>query len=183
MELGPKNEEVNMMVQITLTPQQVKALVKTGENAAPKLGGVATWLLSDLAKGGVMLEPDVVKAISKHLKNQNWSGGDLLPLVERGVGMQGDNFIATWKIDPTYEPMLRELAENQGRTVNELVQELMDWAAGQGWFYQWEPEPKALRFTPEDYQMLAEATGKQDPNGTDIANFVKEMSESPVAAR
>jgi hypothetical protein len=183
VETGPKNEETTIMVQVTLTHQQISALVKKGENTAPKLGGVATWLLSDLAKGGLMLEPGVAKQISKYLKNVNWNGADLLPIVERGVGMQGDNFIATWKIDPTYEPMFRELAENQGRTVNELVQELMDWAAGQGWFYQWEPEPKALRFTPEDYKMLAEATGKEDPTGTDIASFVREMSASPVAAR
>src|SRR5512147_1180073 len=113
-ELNAAREDTTLMIQVTLAKSDIDKLVKRNENAAPKLGGLATWLLADLAKGGVMLDPDVSKAISAVLKRAVWNGQEIVPLIERGTGMEGDCVIATWKIDPTYVPMLKEIAESQG---------------------------------------------------------------------
>lgn len=143
-----------------------------GEAPLPiKLEGVASGLLSDLAKGGIMIPPAYAERI--RTATGQLDAVDITERCERTVGMKGDGPVVDWTPDPMWVGYLQSLADNQGITLRRQVETVMNHAFEQGWFGSAAPDPFKLLLTKEQYELLEKALGKPDVTGQDIIDFVE----------
>jgi hypothetical protein len=136
-----------------------------------KLEGVASGLLSDLAKGGIMIPPayaDRIRTATGQL-----DAVDITERCEGTVGMKGESHGVNWWPDPMWEGYLQNLADNQGITLHRQVETVMNHAFEQGWFGSAAPDPWKLLLTKEQYEWLEKTVGKQNVNGQDLIDFVE----------
>ena len=143
-----------------------------GEAPLPiKLEGVASKLLSDYAKGGIMITPayaDRIQTAVGHLDVV-----DITERCERTVGMKGEAQVVDWTPDPMWVGYLQNLADNQGITLRRQVETVMNHAFEQGWFGSAAPDPWKILLTKEQYEYLEKTLGKKDVTGEDIIEFVE----------
>lgn len=167
-ERASQTSEKVYSVDIALTEQEAERItsaIKTDGGMATKLGSVATWLLKELARGGYMLEAKVVRQIKALIGDM----GKLLDAVEASVGMKGGSKIGYWEIQPALLPLVQELAGMQGRTVDALVQDAIDYAIAQGFiFYSPTNIPKTIFFSAKEYDELSRILGTKSPTSSDI---------------
>ena len=181
-------KDLTLNVQVTLSGPQIDKLTKeatkkTGKSIVEILSSVATGLLIDQADGGLMIDPTTATRLSEATGKEIERPEDLIPLVEKGLGKKGGSFIVEWVVDPTFIGPLQDLAAQQGTTVEQLVQDGMNYAIGQGWLYAINPGPQPLNVNQEDMEYLKKTLEKKTITGTDVAQFIREMFDSPVAAR
>lgn len=170
-----------IQIDATLAEEQIERLaaaVPEELSVVAKLSGIATGLLRDLADGAIMLDSQT----SRHVLGLIGSIEELVPSLERANHMHQGRIVAEWLLDPIWLPALEEMATMQGVTVQDLVQNAMDYAMDQGWLYQIPVEPMKLRFAPEDLKVLAEIIGVENPTGTDIARWITKQAEEPEFA-
>jgi len=171
------------LIELELTPTQTKSISAKVPGDYPdsyKIAGVAKGAMLDIADGGFVVDGKVAKQIEA-LTGPIGDAQDLVSFVERGVGREDGATVVTWKADPVYLPLLEQAAQSQGSTVQEVMQGLMDYACGQGWLYDINPESKVLFLSREDAKAMAEILGTNPGNvtGTDMADFIRRSVELP----
>ena len=163
------------LVEIELTDAQIKAINKrlaVEMSDAEKIAGLAASALEDLADGGIVLSGAIMRqitAVAGAVENTQ----QLVSLVEQGQSMNSGRKGYTWYPDPTYTPVLEENASVQGSTVDQLVQDFMDYGVGQGWGYALSPDVSTVFFSKADMEYLRKDIGKPQITGTDIAEWVR----------
>jgi len=136
-----------------------------------KLGIAASGLLTDLAKGGIMIPSDYAQRI--RAATGQLDAVDITERAERTVGMKGDAVVVDWTPDPMWVGYLQNLADNQGLTLRQQVKTVMNHAFEQGWLGQGAPDPFKILLTKEQYEWLEKALNKPDVTGADIIDFVE----------
>lgn len=167
--------KTNYGVTVRLNPEHADLIAEHIESEAPlpeKLGATASGLLTDLAKGGIMIPPDYADRIRK--STGQLDAVDITERCEGSVGMRGDASLVTWAPDPMWVGYLQNLADNQGLTLNQQVKSVLDHAFEQGWLGTAAPDPWKLLFTKEQHRWLSDALGKGDClTGLDVIEFVE----------
>lgn len=177
-----QNKTKTFSIEVSLTDSQAAAFDQTVQGDMPigrKLSGIATGVLAHVADGGMVIDPITMGRITD-LVGEITNCEDLVPHIEKSTGRRDGCLVAEWLIDPTYEPMLRGIAESQGRTVQEIVQDGMNYAMGQGWLYEVTAQPEKVLFAEEDMVAVREILGKERVTGTDIAKFIRENAADPI---
>lgn len=168
-------------VEIELTESQVRSLcdqLPAELTDGQKIAGLANGAMLDLADGGMTLDGNVTRQIME-LTGGLDDNQDLVKMVEAGRGMDNGRMVGKWMIDPTYEPVLQDIAASQGLSIQQVIQSLMDWGVGQGWAYQIAPDTSVMFFRREDAAAIGELIGVPNATGTDIANFLRGAFETP----
>jgi hypothetical protein len=138
-----------------------------GPQSVPeKLGQVAAGLLKDLAKGGVMIQPEWAARIESAIGTTE--PASIAEHVEKAVGRQGEAYVVPWVVDPTQIAFYRQLAEANGISLAHELKTMMDHAYAQGWFGMSAPEPFKLLVAPEQYRALQQMFGKDIVTGADV---------------
>ena len=181
-------KDLTLNVQVTLTGKQIDKLTKepaakTGKTIVEILSDVATGLLIDQADNGLMIDPATASRLCEITGKEIERPTDLIPLVEKAVGKKDGGIVVETVLDPFWVGPLQELATQQGRSLNELLSDCLNLIMDKGWLYEINPGPKTLNFTQQDMKYLRESLGKEVVSGTDVAQFIREMFDSPVAAR
>lgn len=148
-----------------------------------KIAGLAQSALDDLSEGGMVVTGKVMEQI-RNLVGDIQDDQDLVRFIEAGKGMEDGCVVGKWRPDPTYVTVLEEIARSQGNTVQQCVQNLMDWGISQGWGYQINPETVVMFFARDDFRMICEAFDKPHLTGTDLAAFIRGLyspDREPVA--
>lgn len=178
-----------LAIAVGLDEGQILSLEKQARSENITLGrrelleSLGTTALSDMAGGGLMIEPRYMERVRKVI-GSDAGQHEIVNSIENAASVDGDVYVAKWRLDPTYVPVLKERANAMGVTIEWLIQDLMDTAWAQGWFWAIDPQPRRYMFSPEDVEMIAEAVGKKsgDLTGTDMANFIRQNTQLPVGA-
>lgn len=167
-----KDSNVNYGITVRLSEADVNAIsegVRGQAAPAEKLGAVASGLLRDLARGGVMIEPDWASRIESAVGSTEQSV--IVEAVEKSVNRRGEDTIVEWEVDPTQIAWYKQLADNvppMGISLNQQCKSIMDWAYSQGYFGQNAPDPYKILLEPEQWQYLQKLLAKDIPTGYDV---------------
>jgi len=168
-------------IDVSISQNQIDRLtaaVPEEMSVVAKLSGIATGLLRELADGGVLLDC----ATSRQILDLIGTLDQLVPTLEKVGKVRQGGIVAEWRLDPVWLPAIEEIGKVQGRSVQEVVQDAMDYVMEQGWLYQIPAELPKVRFDPEDLKAVAEIIGIENPTGTDIAEWVKAQAQEPILA-
>jgi hypothetical protein len=177
------------MAQVSATPPKVTAiLVNVNQaavnnivpegtapaEAAQRVGEYASWAMDELSQGGLLLSADSIARMEESV-GQLQTPEDVVKAVETGQRRREGQVVVEWVVDPTYLPNLEEIAQSSGRSVQQLMQDVMDTAMAKGWLYEWNPEPVPLMFSEEDLLEVGEIIGVENPTGTDITSWIRQQ--------
>lgn len=169
-------------VDIELSEKQIRAICDGQDlNASDgqKLANVAQSAMDDLGDGGMVLDGKIMAQIRNAVGDIS-EPQEIVRYVEAAKGMVDGKLLIPWAPDPTYVPVLEETAMRQGMTVDRVGQDLMDYAASQGWLYALAPDTVSIFMSREDFRMICEAFDKPHITGTDLAEFIRLMqAEGP----
>jgi hypothetical protein len=170
------------VVEIELEESKVRSLCDQFPNVemndSQKIAGLAAGAIADFADGGVTISGRVASRIKEIVGNVDYER-DLVGMVEAGRGLDKCRLVGKWMVDPTYEPVLRDISASQELSIQQVVQSLMDWGVGQGWAYQMEPGVVTVFFSRRDFNTVSSLMEKEYVTGTDIAQFIRHLSEVP----
>jgi len=180
--------------QIELESEQIEKLTSMVEeeaSVAEKVGGLAQTALTDLANGGMMLEPITMRALEQSIGQAIEGQGQILSLVEAGAGQADGRMVLKWSIDPTYMPQLEAMATFQECSVLELAQRTIDTCVDQGWAIgDVQPMPERVLMSKEDKSAIEQVLGGAFTNGTELSQLLKvalgmtsPFTEEPLAAK
>lgn len=172
--------EVTTGIDVTLTEAQRVKLCQMAPEARPSeaMSGLATGLLQDLADGGSMLSANSIARLRHSLPNP-FDEQALIGLVEKGARRFGQSEVIEYVVDPIWKEPLNQWAATNGRTAQELVQDCMQQAFDQEWFYNMAFERKTLYLTTAQYATLCAALGREVVSGADVVDYMAAMSEPP----
>jgi len=178
------NQQARLAVDLYLDPKHIETLASIApgtDSDVRKVTAIAMGLLEQLAEGGIMLPPVIVKkmedSFGRAIEVEN-----ILDNFEKGIGRKDGRLGVTMFIDPAYEEPLRESAIFNGFNkpdgtpdVERYMQNLLDTAWDNGWFHQMTSGTRRLLMLPGDYDAVKELLGGKDfETGTDLAALLKE---------
>jgi hypothetical protein len=137
--------------------------------------------MTELASGGFIVPATDAKRIEKALGEPLLDMTRLVSVVERGMDKEGDHSLVELKLDPTYLPSITQTAQLSGRTVKALIRDVAA-RTMKNMFYI-NPEPAPVQMTQSDYRAISEIISVEDPNGTDIANWIKDKALEAVPSK
>lgn len=164
-------------IDVALTEKQAAYLdsqVSTGDSTARKLSGIATGALQDLADGGMMLSPDAMKQVHGIMGAADQEA--IVSGLETAKSMDKGRMVGKWFVDPTYAPAIEEMAQSQGLSVSEVIQNAMDYAASQGWLYSLPADTATVFFSREQFSLLRNLLDRVHITGQDIAEYVRALT-------
>jgi hypothetical protein len=172
---------VRFNLQVDLDQEQIPVLtglVAGDQNDTQKLVTLVSSLLKDTWGGGLMLSPEEMARITEATGLDPESGEDLIPLLSEAAGRSEGKLSFRVSVDPVYEEYYREPAEMQGRTVQELIQEIVD-TVMDGDPLQYNVGslagyPEVIRMTQNDKAALEKLLGAKFQTGTDLAKLIQE---------
>jgi hypothetical protein len=171
-------ETVQIPLTVTVSKEaydKLVAIVPGDEDSAHKIQSVVNGLIEDLSDCGMMLSGSDVERIRTAVPE---AGPDqIIEAVEESAGMEDGVTVVKWAVDGTMLEPLQQIADQQGMTVQEIVQNMMDTAVGNGWFYDTLVANKALWFEPEWYEFLRKLTGLEDISGEELYKFLQRAVE------
>src|SRR5512146_3497541 len=164
----------------TRDAERLAEAVPGAASLAEKLGSLAATALSDLAGGGLLVDPATVEEIRRRGVELSY-GRDLIPAIEQARGYADGQVAGQWRLDPVWAPRLQEIAARQGVSVQELVQRIIDEIMGRGWIYDVEPDDgRTLHVTAADEKLLEEILGRKGITGSDVVAYLRSLTETPV---
>lgn len=170
--------QILIHTQVEVDEKQLeKILAMVDEEASPaeKVGGLAQTALVALADGGMMLDPLTMRAMEQSIGQPIEGQDQLLALVEEGAGQAGGKLTLRWSVDPVYLPTMQNMADFQGRTVQEIAQNCLDTAVDSGWLIgEVLPNPERVLMSKEDKAALVAVLGSDFTDGTQLAELLKQ---------
>jgi hypothetical protein len=143
-----------------------------GMTDVQKIRDMAETVLEQIAQGGIVLDPDEVQRITDSTGVPFASGDDLVPFLSERSAMVDGKHRVTVLIDPANYPAYEELAKVQERTVDELMQEVVDMVQENEWVYELHPRPRHILMTEADAKLLEELAGGKFSTGADLAQLL-----------
>jgi len=164
--------------EIRLKPEHAADIVNrvAGDlTETQKVGLVATQYLTDIAEGGLLLTNEELHRIAESTGVEATCGEDLLTVIAEGSGREEGKLKVPIIIDPAYESAYEEVAQSQGRTIQEILQETVDVVMDREWVYELIPSnrPEQVLMSPAVKRELEEILGEKFSTGMDLAGLVK----------
>lgn len=164
-----KTKQVDVAVTVTVEKdayEKILSLIEGDGPPAQKVASLCNGILEDLASGGMMLGGPDMQRIRETLRDAD--AASIIEAVEESSGMDEGQVVVRWRVDPTLTGPLQQIADQQGMTVDEVTQNLMDTAVSQGWFYDFNPQPHSIFVDHADYVKIAKVIGDDQFTGTDL---------------
>ncbi len=176
-----EEKQVTYAIEVSVSTGHLDKMMKSSyggkhESIAAMLSSAATVLIRDLASGGMMLDPDSVARIDK-VAGQHSNGPELARAVENAFAQDAGRMVVKWYIDPTYYGSLEENARIRGCTVQEMVQDGMNWVMEQGWLWDLDSNLESIRFTKEGMRELKTLLDRTNISSADI---LEALRQTPV---
>jgi hypothetical protein len=166
-------DAVQVPVTVVLPQATYDKLMKLVEGDLPpaqKIERVVNDLVQDLADGGLMLSGVEMRRIQE--ASPGAGPDEIIDAIEESQGLEDGQVVIKWSVDPTLIEPLQNIADTQGNTIQEVIQNLMDTAASEGWFYDFNPKPRTFFLEESDHKLLEEAMGQDNPTGTDVMKWL-----------
>lgn len=163
--------KTSLGIQVSLTDAEANAIAAAqppGMSTHEQLGRCATIVLSELAKGAILIPADYAARVRQAIDTD--SPIAVVEHVESAVNRQGEAVIVPWVVDPTQVQYYRELAENNGMTLERQLKAVMDYAFSEGWLGSGVPITHYIMLDSEQYRKLQDLFKKDVVNGEDVVN-------------
>lgn len=177
------NKSVDIPLQVNLT-QSAYDILAAGIKDQPVAVGLAqkaTVIFDNLANGGVLLTPDQVRKIEQASRKEINRGADVVAAVQGGNNIEEDAKVRKWRLDPVYDDPLEEMARTTGRSVDDLLSDMMNMAIENNWIFGFIPSNGPVFLTDSDLRYWQQVTGKQNPMGADITAAMKQITVEVAA--
>jgi hypothetical protein len=158
---------------------RIAASVEGDDSPPRKVGRVAMGLLEALASGGVMLTPLQVQRV-QDAAGKELDAEDISCLAEVGSGRKDGQCSFTLNIEPAYLDLLRPVADFQGVTIEQVLQNAMDQAWDNGWLYADTPTIQLDRIvlTQKDRKRMETLINRKFTSGSDlVAGLAEALGE------
>ena len=169
-------KQVSFGSTLSLEESQALTIAKCVSGDAPvadKLSAVASGLLGDLAKGGVMIPGEWARRIESAIGTTD--AQEIVDRVEQASGRSGESPRIEWIPDPTWLGFLQGQADNAGITLSHQLKAHLDFALYNGWLGTSAPEPFKLLLSQEDYRELQQLLKKDNVTGFDVMEKLREV--------
>jgi hypothetical protein len=149
-----------------------------------KIGGAAKGVLERIAAGGFILDGDEIDRLVEATGiDRPECGEDLVDICSRATGIEEGKFVIPVAIDPAYVEYLKQPAEIQGISLNQLLQDAIDYIMDNDvlGYMVTSGTPHVMRMGDADYQALKEVLGEDFDTGTKLAQLYKKLIGGPMA--
>lgn len=180
-----QTDMVRLNFDIELKAEQIPVLAGMmdqvpGHTEVQYVRDMAESVLSQIATGGVLFTPDEVKLIQDSTGVELGTAEDLIPLLSAETGVQDGMHRVVVLIDPANYPAYEELARTQERTVDALMQEVVDMVQENEWVYELHPRPRQVLMTETAASELAEVLGAEFATGADLVRLIQQKLAPPA---
>jgi hypothetical protein len=162
------SEEKIYFLELSLREEERKLLESLMVEGDVSIEDVVERIVENLAAGAMLISPEATERILRIADSED----KIVELVEAAASRSGSAYIATWKVDPAWLPAIQDIARTRGTTVDQVIQEAMDFMMDQGHLFFTTQEPKRIRFPESAWRQLTQALGKKDIYYTDILELV-----------
>jgi hypothetical protein len=174
LEIELKEAHVPILTDMMEMPEGVDA------SPSQKIRDMTEDVLTQIATGGVLFPPDDVKLVLDSTGVQLSNAEELIPYISDVAGMVDGKHRVTVLIDPANYPAYEELARTQERTVDALMQEVVDAVQENEWVYELHPRPHHVLMTEVAAERLAEILGAKFNTGTELADLIEKKLAPPA---
>jgi hypothetical protein len=145
---------------------------------------VATYMLSEYAAGGVMVKSTHAHYLERLSGRPVKTSETVVDIVESGVARKSaaGYLSVTYNVDPAFAEPLEQLAKQQGRTVEEIVQDGLDVVMKCGWLYNIQVDGGTINLTKDMRSRLEKAMKQKNVTGADIVTFIENLIK-PVSKK
>jgi hypothetical protein len=160
--------QVKIPLTIELSEAAYKRILEQVEGEgedAQKISMFANEVFDGISRGAMLLSPATAERLCD-IDERMADSDALIEAVERGLGVSEGAMVGRWKIDPSLHEEMRQRADVQGMTVDQMIQEMMDQAMALGWFWDLESRCSTFFLNREQYAQLSEVAG--EPFSTDV---------------
>lgn len=170
-------DTVRLNFEVELRAEHIPVLVGMmdqvpGHTEIQYIRDMAESLLEQQATGGVLFTADEVKLVEESTGVTLDTAENLIPLLAENTGIAEGMHVVKVLIDPANYPAYEELARTQERTVDALVQEVVDMVQENEWVYELHPRPRQVLMTEDQAAELVVLLGSEFATGADLHRLV-----------
>lgn len=171
--------KIQIPITLELNERSIALISSNVEgDAAPanKVEAFVTEVLAAIVKGAMIMPADAVdklRDIDPDLDNPE----AIIEAVEKITGQSQGEYVITWPVDPALTEPLKQRAEMNGCTVQQLIKNMMDEAVAQGWFYDLAAKLRVVFLSEEETEEVATLLGTSDFTSQDILAALREANE------
>ena len=178
-------DTIRMNLEIDLRAEQIPVLVSMMDNVPGHtdmqyIRDMAESLLEQQASGGVMFSGEECKLVEDSTGVILSTAENLLPFLSAETGMQDGMHRVVVLIDPANYPAYEELARTQERTVDALMQEVVDMVQENEWVYELHPRPRQVLMTEAAAAELEVFLGAKFATGSELFALLRQKL-TPIA--
>jgi hypothetical protein len=170
-------KQVIVPTNISLRSETLEALTANVRDVSPSevISNRATQCLETIASGGVLLTPDQVAEIEKAGKTTVNRGQDIVSAVQKGHGISEGAAVFPIKLDPEFLGPLQLRADECGRTMQDLMNDMVDIGLENNWVYGLSFDGQRRTFSPSHEKFFTEITGIDNFTVADIEAAIREI--------
>ena len=168
---------VEKLVDVHLSEADYNNILKTKSD----FGKIVNFLVSNYAQGGIMVQPSKISYLTELTGLPIVSQVDIVDVVENSVrrGSAAGDLRVVMDVDPAFAPALEDLAQAQGRTVNEIVKECLEIVLQNSWLYSIELTGGSVPLLAEQRRELELIMGCEVTSES-LVEFASEAAASGV---
>lgn len=166
---------VEKMVSITLSEADYQAIKNTKQD----FGEVAQYLVEEFARGGAMIPSEKVVYLSDLTNIPIYGSDDIVEIVENTAkrnSPQGTLRVVT-DVDSAYAPGLEELAFAQGRTVSDILHEVVNIVLTNSWLYSLSTDGGTIPLAASQRETLERIIGKAPVTSDVLMEWAERTSD------
>lgn len=172
----PVSLELTESVLATLAPE-------SGPERTKRLASLAAYFLTEYARGGIMLTKRDLDAIERATDKVVQGSQDIVDAVCAGMGRKDGQYTVSAAVDPAWVAPLREVAEYQGCTLDELLTNCINTALGNGWLYSFNMRSGGIiPVEGEGWDILVRFMGKGAFSGKELAQKIADVLQQQEEA-
>lgn len=145
---------------------------KGDESLIPNLTSWSAYFLNNYLQGGIMLTANDLASIKKSTDTEIGAAEDVLKAVQGAKGRKGGKYTVEVELDPVWYPAATEVAEWQGCTVQDVLNEIVNTVVGNGSLYDWMP-PETIPVTAKEIAEIKRLTGEGHVTGRSLIAALK----------
>lgn len=164
--------------EVALTEAQAKTIADSakGQPLPATIQKLCQFFLNEHTNGGMLLRNTDLEAIEGVVGERIATAAEIVKAVMAGKGREDGQLTIKHRIDPALEDALKQTADWMGMTISDVMEELANTVASNGWAYNWQPPTdRQLNLTEEDYAVLQEMLGKKVVFGADVVAHLKSL--------
>lgn len=152
----PKQQQVSLAITVSV-PREVVEDAKSSSTGLKAIEYAVQGVVDALVSGGIVIDPRNAERIRRFVPDANPEV--IADNVERANGKHLGREIVEVTVDPSFRIHLENLYKLQGRSIKDILQDVVNMAIHRGWVYSAPPNVKAVYLTMDQAKKIADRLG------------------------